>query len=128
MRQTVQYRSIYRTNATSSDQKSRALVHQSIKACWLKCRASGSQALASKLIHLEAKAGTKYADFGLGIINTAHTPSPSRHRDSGPFKMARKKSKAKQPKGKQTKPPPPVVARRPQRQAAQTQPPPVVAL
>ena len=42
--------------------------------------------------------------------------------------MARKKSKAKQPKAKQqTKPPPPVVARRPQRQAAQTQPPPVVA-
>ena len=41
--------------------------------------------------------------------------------------MARKKSKAKQPKGKQTKPPPPTVTRRPQRQAAQTQPPPVVA-
>ena len=41
--------------------------------------------------------------------------------------MARKKPKAKQPKGKQTKPSPPTVARRPQRQAAQTQPPPVVA-
>ena len=41
--------------------------------------------------------------------------------------MARKKSKAKQPKGKQQTQPPPTVARRPQRQAAQTQPPPVVA-